>query len=134
MSLNDLRRRQTPKKSHVRKDVAIMLPPEYDFSPEEWSAFIHSYNLTDRPVRLATMFIHFIRSREPEHKDFDTLLTVGEITEKDNQYYVDLFFESNRAGLTALILFEAEPVSLVPVCNPKNNLGITHLSLVYTPT
>lgn len=134
MSLSALKRKVAAPKNHIRKEIRLLLPPEYDLSLEQWVEYIRSYNRTDRPVKLATMFQQFISNREPGHIEFNTLITASEITQKDHYFYVDLFFDSSRAGLTALLLFEAEPVSIAPICNLKNNTGITHLVMVYTPT
>lgn len=114
--------------------VVLFLPPEYEIGLDEWREMIRVFNKTDRKTKLAEYVKSYIQGLNPDNKDFEDILSVGEIQEKANGlFYTDLHFKNNKIGLTALVIFNAENLKLVPVSSPDGSSGIRHVVLTYIP-
>lgn len=133
MGLNAILKTHKDKpKTHVQKDIELFLPPEYDLDLDTWRAYIQQFNTTERQARLSLFFIQFIQDREPTKKNFDNIISISEILEIENRFYTNVYFENDRAGLTAMLLFKAENLILAPICKNKEEF-ISHISMMYRP-
>lgn len=117
----------------TEKNVPIFLPPEYEITLNDWRDLIQVYNRTNRKTKLADYLKQYIRQLNPDYKDFDDLLSVEEIVEDNGIFRANLKFKNNKAGLTALVIYRAENLRLVPVTSPDGVDGIRHVVLTYIP-
>lgn len=116
------------------RDVPLFFPPEYEIELDKWRELIQFFNRTDRKTKVAEMIQQYIRQQNPDKKELGGLISIGEIVEKDGRFYTDLSFENDKAGLTALVIFKAEDLQLVPVTSTNGDGGIRHVVMTYIPS
>jgi hypothetical protein len=132
MSLDGLLQK-TKKSRKVEENVCIFLPPEYEITLEQWRILIDEFNRTPRKAKVADAIMQYIRQNNPDRKDLNDLISIGEIVEKDGLFYTDLSFDNDKPGLTAMVIFKSEDLKLVPISAVKGEGGIRHVSLTYIP-
>lgn len=122
------------KKSHrVEENVPLFLPPEYDLTLDQWRELIRYFNLSTRKAKVADAIVQYIRQNNPQHHDFKDLVSISEITEKDDRFYTNLSFQNEKPGLTAYVIFKSENLQLVPVVDSNGKGIIAHVVMTYIP-
>jgi hypothetical protein len=132
MSLDSILQK-TSKSRQVVENVPLFLPPEYSIDMEQWRDMIKLFNRIGRPTKVADVIQQYIREKNPGNKDLGGLISIDEIVEKDDRFYTNLSFETNKPGLTALVIYKAEDLQLVPVSSPRGDGGIRHVVMTYIP-
>jgi hypothetical protein len=133
MSLDHLLQK-TQNTRKTEEKVPLFLPPEYTIDMEKWRELIQAFNRTDRKTKVADVIQQYIREKNPDRKNLDGLISIGEIVEENGSFYTDLSFENDKPGLTALVIFKAEDLQLVPVTSTNGDGGIRHVVMTYIPS
>lgn len=124
---------QTRSNKVTQRDIPLFLPPEYEIDLDGWRELIQTFNATDRRVKIAEVIKQYLRNKYPDKKDFDSVLSISEIVEKEGRFYTDLSFESDKPGLHTLVVFKSEDLQLAPITEFKGKSGIRHVVMTYVP-
>lgn len=120
--------------SKVVKNVPVYVPPEYGIDRNDIGELVQVFNASNRRAKLAEVIRKYISENNPTRKNYDGIISISEIVEVDGQFFTDLTFDSDKAGLTALYIYKAEDLQLVFVSNLKGAGGIQHVVLTYLPS
>lgn len=133
MSLDQLVKRSSPSKAGLQQaDNELFLPPEYNLTIEQWRELFEIYNRTNRPVKVADTIQHYIREHNPG-VETNNLFSIDKIVEREGRFFANATFLKTKPALTALYIYKAENVKLVPIIPANTIQQIAHVALTYVP-
>lgn len=133
MSLDQLLKASKPSVQGVKEsNIELFLPPEFNITLERWRQLFEYYNLSGRTTKTADTIQHYIRDKNPGEST-NNLFSVSDVVEREGRFFVDATFLKTKTALTALYIYKAEKLKLMPITTADGSQPIVHIVLTYVP-